>query len=262
MKNQLSIAERHKIILDTLDRQGFVKVADLAKQFGVTSTTVRRDMEDLESRNLLHRTHVSATQATMTAFDVSTSVKSKVNKEIKHRIGKEAVKLVNANDSLFIASGSTVYSFAEQLAGKGPLTVITPSISVAVLLNEQEKITVKMLGGVMYKNSLSVRGEYAASGFENVVCDKLFFGVDGIDDRFGLTCATEEEAVLTKKFIAASESVIVLTDSSKFGRKGFGRICPLESVNIVITDDGIPEKYRSLLENAGVRLITVPKNRG
>ncbi|MCF0173784.1 MAG: DeoR/GlpR transcriptional regulator, partial [Bacteroidales bacterium] len=189
----------------------------------------------------------------------STVIKSKVNKDIKQRIGKEATKLINTNDSLCIASGSTVYAFAEQLVARGSLNVITPSIAVAVLLNEQENITVKMLGGVLYKNSLSVRGQYAIDGFSNVVCDKLFFGVDGIDAQFGYTCATEEEAVLTRKFMSSSAKIIVLTDSSKFGKKGYGRICPIDSVDMIITDDGISDEYRQIILDAGIELITVPR---
>ena len=177
----LSIAERRKYILDSLNRHGFVRVADMAAEMNVTKATVRKDMEFLESRNLLYRTHGSASPVNPLVQDVSVHVKSAVNSEIKQKIAVEAAGLICPDDSVFIASGSTVYAFAERIRPVGHLNVVTPSLRVAMLMNESEETTVTVLGGVLYKKSLSVRGEYAAQGFENVICSKLFFGVDGMD---------------------------------------------------------------------------------
>lgn len=253
----LSIAERRKYILDSLARHGFVRVADMAAEMNVTKATVRKDMEFLESKNLLYRAHGSASPVNPLVQDVSVHIKSTVNSEIKQKIAAEAARLIRANDSVFIASGSTVYAFAERIRPVEHLNVVTPSLRVAMLMNESEETTVTVLGGVLYKKSLSVRGEYAAQGFENVVCSKLFFGADGIDSSFGITCATAEEAALTQKMMRASARSIVLTDSSKFGRRGFGRICAMEQIDCIVTDDGISEQYRRLIEEAGVDLIVV-----
>ena len=253
----LSIAERRKYILDSLNRHGFVRVADMAAEMNVTKATVRKDMEFLESRNLLYRTHGSASPVNPLVQDVSVHVKSAVNSEIKQKIAVEAAGLICPDDSVFIASGSTVYAFAERIRPVGHLNVVTPSLRVAMLMNESEETTVTVLGGVLYKKSLSVRGEYAAQGFENVICSKLFFGADGIDSNFGITCATAEEATLTQKMMRASAKSVVLADSSKFGRRGFGRICSMERIDCIVTDDGISEQYRRLIAEAGVDLIVV-----
>lgn len=255
----LSIAERRKYILDALGRDGFVRVADMAAEMGVTKATVRKDMAFLESRNLLYRTHGSASPVNPSVADVSVHVKSIVNSELKQKIAAAAVRLIRPDDSIFVASGSTVYAFAERIGPADHLNVVTPSLRVAALLGDREEITVTMLGGELYKKSLSVRGEYAAKGFENIICSKLFFGVDGIDSAFGVTCATVEEATLTQKMMRASARNIVLTDSSKFGKRGFGRICSLDGVDCIVTDDGISEQYRRLIEEAGVDLIVVDR---
>jgi len=255
----LSIAERRKYILDSLTRRGFVRVADMAAEMNVTKATVRKDMEFLESKNLLYRAHGSASPVNPLVQETSVHVKSSVNSRIKQCIGAEAARMIGADDSVFIASGSTVYAFAERVQPVGHLNVVTPSLRVAMLLNDSEQTTVTVLGGVLYKKSLSVRGEYAAQGFDNVVCSKLFFGADGIDSDFGITCATAEEAALTQKMMRASAKSVVLADSSKFGRRGFGRICPLERVDCIVTDDGISEPYRRLIEEAGVDLIVVKR---
>ena len=224
----LSIAERRKYILDSLNRHGFVRVADMAAEMNVTKATVRKDMEFLESRNLLYRTHGSASPVNPLVQDVSVHVKSAVNSEIKQKIAVEAAGLICPDDSVFIASGSTVYAFAERIRPVGHLNVVTPSLRVAMLMNESEETTVTVLGGVLYKKSLSVRGEYTA-----------------------------EEATLTQKMMRASAKSVVLADSSKFGRRGFGRICSMERIDCIVTDDGISEQYRRLIEEAGVDLIVV-----
>ena len=253
----LSIAERRKYILDSLNRHGFVRVADMAAEMNVTKATVRKDMEFLESRNLLYRTHGSASPVNPLVQDVSVHVKSAVNSEIKQKIAVEAAGLICPDDSVFIASGSTVYAFAERIRPVGHLNVVTPSLRVAMLMNESEETTVTVLGGVLYKKSLSVRGEYAAQGFENVICSKLFFGVDGIDLEHGITTSTLDEAKLTRKMMKASSQNIVLADSSKFGQRGFGRICALEDIDVIITDDRISEQMVAIVEEAGVDLIIV-----
>ena len=253
----LSIAERRKYILDSLNRHGFVRVADMAAEMNVTKATVRKDMEFLESRNLLYRTHGSASPVNPLVQDVSVHVKSAVNSEIKQKIAVEAAGLICPDDSVFIASGSTVYAFAERIRPVGHLNVVTPSLRVAMLMNESEETTVTVLGGVLYKKSLSVLGEEAARELDDCICSKVFFGVDGIDPEHGITTSTIDEAKLTRRMMHAASQVIVLADSSKFGRRGFGRICSMERIDCIVTDDGISEQYRRLIEEAGVDLIIV-----
>ena len=255
----LSLPERHSRILALLQQNGSISVTQLSELFKVSEVTIRKDLSYLEQQKKLYRTHGSASPVNPLVQDVSVHVKSAVNSEIKQKIAVEAAALICPDDSVFIASGSTVYAFAERIRPVGHLNVVTPSLRVAMLMNESEETTVTVLGGVLYKKSLSVRGEYAAQGFENVICSKLFFGADGIDSNFGITCATAEEATLTQKMMRASAKSVVLADSSKFGRRGFGRICSMERIDCIVTDDGISEQYRRLIEEAGVDLIVVKR---
>ena len=150
-----------------------------------------------------------------------------------------------------------MYAFAEVIRPIEHLNVVTPSLRVSMLLSDEPNVSVLQLGGVLHGNSLSVRGEYAAQGFQNLICSKLFFGVDGIDPEFGITCATVEEATLTQKMMKSASQSIVLTDSSKIGRRGFGRICSIEDIDILITDSQLSPQIKATLEAAGVDVITV-----
>ncbi len=137
---------------------------------------------------------------------------------------------------------------------------MTPDLRVAVLLNENEKIDVIQLGGKIYKNTLSVRGEMAATELKDIRCSKVFFGSDGIDDETGITCSTLEEARLTNDMMEAASQTVLLVDSTKFGRRGFAKICPLDRIDIIVTDDGISEQAREYIEEAGVDLIIAKTN--
>lgn len=251
----ISIAERHKYIKEQMARNGFVRVQDIADQLGVTGATIRKDLRILESQNVLYRTHGSASPVKPHVMDISITEKQTQNITQKRMIALAAQNTIKPDDAIILASGSTVTAFAEILQPMGSLNVVTPSLGIAVLLNEKENIKVIVLGGEMYKNSLSVRGVYAEQGLANVSCSKLFIGCDGIDFESGITCATIQEARLTKAMMKAASKTVVLADSSKFGRRGFGKIGEIEDIDIIITDSGISDTLKEQIEEAGVQVI-------
>ena len=257
----LSIAERHKYILDNLNKYGFVRITDVANELGVTKVTIRKDVKILESKGLLYKVHGSARPANPHVADMDVHVKDNINRDSKRLIAQRALELLEDNDSIIVASGSTIYAFAEEIKARQwhHLNIVTPFLRLGVLLNEAENVNVVQLGGTVHKKSLSVLGEEAARSLDDCICSKLFFGADGIDSNFGITCATAEEAALTQKMMRASAKSVVLADSSKFGRRGFGRICSMERIDRIVTDDGISEQYRRLIEEAGVDLIVVKR---
>ncbi len=255
-----SIAERHKYILDKLERFGFIRITDVAEELGVTKVTIRKDVKILEGRGLLYKVHGSARLANPHIADRDLTTKSSLNREAKHRIASRAVQLIDDRDSIMISAGSTTYALAEAIHKLTPaptLNVVTPFLKVSALLNEVESIRVEQLGGQVYKKSFATLGENASSTLSGMVCSKFFVGVDGIDPDFGITTSTIEEAQLSRRMIAASSKTVVLADSSKFGQHGFGCIASLDEVDIIITDAGISPEMRTIVEEAGVELIIV-----
>lgn len=251
----ISIAERHKYIKEQLARNGFITVQDIASHLGVTGATIRKDLRILEKQNILHRTHGSATPIKPFVTELSINEKSTRNIEEKQAIAAEAQKLIRQDDAIILTSGSTITAFAEILKPVNTLNVVTPSIGIAVLITERENITVLLLGGEISRNSYSVHGGYAEEGLRNVSCSKLFIGCDGIDFSTGITCASVEEARLTKAMMQACSETVLLSDSSKLGRQGFGKICNVKDVDILITDSGLPSNVRKKLEDSGVKVI-------
>ena len=251
----ISIAERHKIIKEQLQLNGYVRVQDLAEQLGVTGATIRKDLRILESQNILIRTHGSASPVKPHVMDISVDVKASQNRDKKIIIAQAAQELITPDDAIILASGSSVTAFAEILTPVNIINVVTPSLGIALILNEKENVKVMLLGGEMYKNSLSVRGSYTEAGLVNVSCSKLFIGCDGINLETGITCSNLAEASLTTAMMKSCTQTVVLADSSKFGRRGFGKIGNVEDIDIIVTDSGIPSTMRKKIEDLGVQIL-------
>ncbi len=253
----LSLAERHSIILQRLQQQGNVKVLDLCRELDVSSVTIRKDLKLLEEKGLLFRNHGGAMQHNPYAIDRPVNEKEKINSDEKVRIAQAAAQLILPNDCILIASGTTVQFLAKHIVPPPHLTVLTASLNVAQILNTHPEIEVLQLGGVLRKSSSSVTGFYAEKILEDFSCSKLFLGVDGIDLEFGLSTTNTSEAHLNRKMIAAAQKTVVLADSSKFGKRGYGKICGLEEIDQVITDKAISPHQQQQLNEMGIEVTVV-----
>lgn len=248
----LNIAERHKLILEKLKKNGFVEVADLSQEFGVSLVTIRKDLKALEDKKLLFRSHGRAIPSNPYTTEHHVHVKEKFKTKEKIRIATAAGLVLEPNDSIIIASGTSVIQFAKHLKPVEGLTVLTASLNTALILSENPNIDVIQLGGNIRRSSSSVIGPISEKMLAEFTFTKLFLGVDGIDLDFGLTTTSSMEASLNKVMIKAAQKIIVLADSSKFGKKGFGRICGLEDVDQIITDSDIDDLTKNRLQELGI----------
>ncbi|NGF58274.1 DeoR/GlpR transcriptional regulator [Parapedobacter sp. SGR-10] len=254
MKN---ITDRHEYILKKLKENNKVSIADLCEEMNVSNVTIRKDLKVLEDKNLLFRIKGGASTNNPYAIDRPILVKETINSDEKNRIAKAAVEMIEDNDSILIGSGTTAYAVARHLSPNHPLTVITPALKVALELCNKPNIEVLQLGGLIRSNSSSVAGQYAIRILDDVSCGVLFLGVDGIDLEFGITISNLTEATLNQKMLQTSQKVVVLADSTKFGRRGLGKVCNLEDVDYIITDQGASKKYITALEEVGIKVVVV-----
>ncbi|RYF90105.1 MAG: DeoR/GlpR transcriptional regulator [Chitinophagaceae bacterium] len=253
----LTVAERHHLILEKIKKEGSINVLELCAALNVSSVTIRKDLKLLETKHLLFRTHGGATLSNPYAAERHVNEKEKIRASEKMDIGRAAATLIGRDDCIIIGSGTTVLSLARAIIPVGKLTVITAALHVAVELNQHPDIEILVLGGILRKNSSSGTGPYAERMLEDFSCSKLYLGVDGIDAEFGLTTTHVMEAQLNRKMIDAAQKTIVVSDSSKFGKRGFGRICGLEEVDQIITDAGISEHMQEKLKGLGIELTIV-----
>ncbi|ODT35729.1 MAG: transcriptional regulator [Sphingobacteriales bacterium 41-5] len=252
-----NLADRHQQILERLKKAGSVNVVDLCAKLNVSSVTIRKDLQVLEDKNMLYRTHGGATLSNPYIADRPVNVKFGLQTEEKERIAAAAARLIVENDCILVASGTTVQYFAKNIHADGHLTVLTSALNVALELIHHPGIEVIQLGGIMRKTSSSVTGIYAEKALEDFSCSKLFLGVDGIDPEFGLTTSNMMEAQLNRKMIATAQKTIVLADSGKFGKRGFGKICGIEDIEQIITDSNVSEHTVEILRGMGIEVTIV-----
>ncbi|NJB35809.1 DeoR/GlpR family DNA-binding transcription regulator [Croceivirga sp. JEA036] len=253
----INIVDRHKRILDKLETNGYVKVNELSEEFNVSLVTIRKDLKVLEERNLLFRSHGKAIPANPYITEHHVTIKEKLYSKEKSKIAATAAAILEPNDSIILASGTSVIEFARHIPPLNGLTVLSASLNASIILAELKEIEVMQLGGSVRSSASSVVGPIAEKMLSEFTFTKLFVGVDGIDLDFGLTTTSAMEASLNKEMIKASQKIIVLADSSKFNKKGFGRICGLEEVDQIITDSGIDNRTKERLIELGVELTIV-----
>jgi len=247
--------ERHEVIMEALMKHGSVQVSDLVNLLNVSSVTVRKDLTELEKRDRLYRSHGKAVLINPYINNRSVNEKEKLATDEKHAIGRAAAKLITRDDSIVIASGTTVHALARSIQPIHKLTVVSASLPVTEILAQNESIDIIQLGGMLRHSSLSVVGDSSEKMLQECSFSKLYLGVDGIDFEYGITTTDMREAKLNQKMIASAQKTIVLADSSKFGRRGFAKIADMDAVDTIITDAGVTPKVIRQVEDMGIDLI-------
>ena len=236
-------------------KQSSVQVSELAELLNVSSVTIRKYLTELEKNGRLYRSHGKAILINPFANNRSVNEKESLNAEEKQLIGMEAAQLVVPNDSILLASGTTIHALARNLRPADKLTVVSASLQATEFLAENENIDIIQIGGNVRHSSLSVVGQYSEMILRSCSFSKLFLGVDGIDLEFGISTTDMREAELNREMIHTAQKTIVLADSSKFGRRGFARICGMDDVDMIITDAHVSPTIAAAIEELGIDLV-------
>jgi len=247
---------RHSDILKEVNEKDHVLVQELCEKFNVSSVTIRKDLNYLESLGLLFRNHGGASKQVRYAYEKNVDEKESINVEAKEYIAKKALSLIRENDCIIMASGTTMHYLARKLVNFGPLTVLTSSLRVAIELCNNPNINIIQLGGEVRKSSTSIVGSISETILKQFSCNTPFLGVDGIDMDFGISTSNAAEAHLNQLMMECSEKVVLLADSSKLNKKGFGKIAPIEDIDYLITDNVISSEDQTKLEEAGVFVLS------
>jgi DeoR family transcriptional regulator of aga operon len=249
--------ERRRDIVDFVNQNGRALVRELAKKFGSSEITIRRDLETLHERGLVYRTHGGA----LPIRAGSESDRDLTQRELQHpreklKIAEAAARMVNEGQSIVLDSGSTTTAIARALRDFQQLTVITNAINIAGEL-AGGTVDVILTGGMLRKNSYSLVGPLAEESLRRLKADILFLGVDGFDTRSGVSTPNLLEAQLNRLMVSISTRVIPVCDSSKFGRSSLSSIVPISGIHGVITDRQISKNELRGLKKAGLEIVLV-----
>lgn len=249
--------ERRRAIVELLNRDGRVLVADLARQFHTSQVTIRKDLEILHAHGRLYRTHGGALPVRQSAIeDPTLREKEKQHRKEKLRIAAAAVRLVKEGQVVILDSGTTTTAIARALRHFENLTIITNAVNIAAELTGSA-IEVILTGGTLRKNSFSLVGPIAEEALRRLNADILFLGVDGFDAHYGLSTPNLLEAKVNRAMIDAARFAIAVCDSSKFGKRSLSLIATPEAVHQLVTDRGIPKAQLSALKKAGIEVTLV-----
>lgn len=249
--------ERRQEILTIIQREGRALVLDLAQRFSTSAITIRKDLEFLQQRGLLQRTHGGALPVRSNSLgDPSLQEKEKQHQREKLRIAAAAVRMVKEGQCVILDSGSTTTAIARALRSFHELTVITNAVNIATEL-AGTTIDVILTGGTLRKNSFSLVGPQAEDTLREINADILFLGVDGFDSAIGLTTPNVLEARVNRTMARAARKVVAVCDSSKFGRRSLAVIVKPDEIHEVITDKNVSRATVQQLREAGIEVMLV-----
>lgn len=254
---KLKTSVRRKEILQFIQNEDRGEVSYFAQYYDVSEVTIRNDLNYLEKQGCIKRCYGGALLNNQFAFERSLKDKKRINSSVKAKIGAYAASLIEDGDRIILDSGSTTEQIAYNFSDKNDLVVMTNGINIAYHLANQSNVSVMVAGGTMRENSYSVHGQGGEDFLTGFRFNKLFLGVDGFDKSVGVTTPHQGEADINRKMLEAAQTVIAVTDSSKFDRQSFCLIARPEQIDMLITDSGIPSEYVEHLQtlNVDVRIV-------
>lgn len=245
---------REEEIISIVSQKKKIEVNELSELLNVSKVTIRKDLDRLEARGLLHRQHGFA--LLNNTDDINYRLAQ--NYDLKMKIALEASKLVNDGEVIMIESGSTCALLAEELAfNRNDITIITNSCFIASYIRKADSVKVILIGGEYQKASQVNVGPLVKQVISEFYVDKLFIGIDGFDQKRGFTGSDITRCDTTRTLATAANQTIVLTDSSKFTQNGVVSEFGFDEISKVYTDAGINEDALKFLKQKNIDVVTV-----
>jgi DeoR family fructose operon transcriptional repressor len=247
--------DRQRAIYMLALRNGSVDVADLAERYGVTTETIRRDLSDMQSRQLLRRVHGGAIPVERMNHEPMIEVRDMVNAEEKLRIGMAAVSEVPERGSVIIDSGSTGQRLAEVFPVDRDLHVVTNSLLTALTLSRRGLRELTVLGGAVRTARHAMVDETTRAELQPMAIDVLFMSCDGLSFQHGLTTPYREEHMIKRAMIERARKVVALVDQSKFHNVQMFSFAAFDEIDVLVTDTRVDPDDVEILESHGMSVL-------
>lgn len=232
----MDLNNRQMAILDMLKVQNSLSISEFTNRLFFSASTIRRDLEVLESKNLVRRTHGGAVLVVDRNAEIPLSIRQTDNSSAKTVIGQAAAEFVTNGDTIFLDSSTTALYLLPHLLDKSDLTVITNGLKTASSLSQYRNIRTVCTGGTLRENSLSFIGTHAQNCIDFYHADKLFFSTRSISAHYGISDISEEEALIRRAMLAHCRTAFALMDSSKFNALSRCNVCSCKKLDFIITE--------------------------
>jgi DeoR family fructose operon transcriptional repressor len=253
---QMQPAERQHRISEYLQKVEFASLEDIATQFDASVSTVRRDLTILESTGLIQRTHGGARLLTPRSDEFAFSARDTRELPEKEAIGQACAALIKPNQTVIMDAGTTVFHVAKFIEEKVP-QIITNSLPIANLFASANRLEVVVSGGVIYPRLGVLVGPQAVESFSRIHADVAIMSAGGITLE-GITNSHGLLIDIQRAMIKAAQTVIFCFDHTKLGRQSLSPLCPLDSVDTLVTDGGAPVQLLDALRERGVEVVVAP----
>jgi DeoR family fructose operon transcriptional repressor len=251
--------ERRRRIVELVNSRRKIVIPELVRHFGVSASTIRNDLRDLQDEGKITRTHGGAIINSKSGYEPLPFSKETQMLPAKKMIARAAAAFVEDGDIIAVGTGSTTYEFIKCLEPDKNLTVILNDIYFAAYLERMENINVVLLGGALRRQFHYLQMPAGNNYLSGVNIDKAFISCNGIHVRRGVTTPDPSLAYDLGQIIGASAEVYVLSDSSKFGSVSFARIIDIADVNAIITDSHVDGEDVVEMKRAGVDILVAEK---
>jgi len=255
--------QRLNTLLELISERGTVSIAEISDALTVSAATARRDLTALAEQRLVTRTHGGAS-ALGSGYELPLQYKIARQAEAKMAIARAAAELVTVGDSLGINGGTTTSEVARVLGRTDRLartdndfgvTIVTNALNIAYELSVRSHVKIVVTGGVARRQSYELVGPLVSNTLSDLALDIAFLGVDGLSAEFGATTLHEGEADVSQQFARVAKRVVIVADSTKLAKATFARICPLDAIDVLVTDAPVVGPLADALAGAGVRVI-------
>jgi DeoR family fructose operon transcriptional repressor len=251
-------ALRQRRLIALLQERGQATVAELVALFDVSRDTIRRDLDLLEQRGLLVRTHGGAIgNSHLVQVDTTIGSRMDAHVEAKRRIGQGAARLVRDSETLILNGGSTTCYFAAALGERRNLTVVTNNLRLPPIMPEACVRAIHILGGLYWGTSQVTIGTIGFPSVNNISVDTAVIGATGLSST-GISVGRLEEAAETASMMNVAKRTIALIDSSKFNVSAFATVAPFDRIHHLVTDQKPPDDIAAALDRAGVQVLICP----
>lgn len=262
-RRNTAVNTRHDQILQLLGAHDFLTVKDLSALLKISEVTIRRDLEALDSQGMLNRRHGGAFRNNRSTpsgnagqAGTDTGASSTGNTDPIRLIASRAMGFIEPGNVIILSAGPISEAIARELLSRRDITVITNSVAIFDLLRTNENIHLIATGGELRRPRNTLVGPLAEASIREVRVDKLFLEPSGISHRYQLYHTSIADVPMQQVMIQAAREVIVVADSSVFGREGIMQLGPVRIANRVIVDGHIPNRVREDLTSEGVEIVT------
>lgn len=250
-------SRRLKISQRAVDR-GEVSLADLAAEFSVSEMTIRRDLDGLESQGVVRKVIGGAISTVGKSTEPPFAARAILAADKKVHLAQAAVKLLTRHETVILDSGSTILAVAREIRGKDlALTIVTPSVLVALELADEPDTIVLLTGGRVRPGEMSLIGSEAEDAFLRYNCDVYLMGVAGLDSKRGASEYHIQEGAVKRYAVGSADRVIAVVDQGKLGRVQLINVANVDEIDAVVTDAAElhPEVLRFRAANIDVHCV-------